>query len=139
MWSFEHAVECPVSQEFAWTFWTKVSNWILDPDLESVQLDGPFENGSKGTSVSRSSGQIDWQLADVEPGRAATVEITFPGAVGRFRWTFETAGKGTRITQNVSIDGPHAQDFVHVMSANLEGGIPIGMDKLCRKIVEAAG
>ena len=139
MWSFEHAVECAVTKDFAWKFWSDVSNWILDPDIESVTLDGPFANGSRGTTNSRSSGPIEWQLADVEPGRTATVEVTFPGAVGRFRWIFEAAGKSTRITQNVSIDGPHAQDFVHVMAAGLENGIPLGMDKLCRKIVEAAG
>jgi hypothetical protein len=138
MWSFEHAVDCPVKPEFAWKFWTEVSNWILDADLESVELQGPFASGSKGTTVSRSSGTIEWRLADVERGRTATIEIAFPGATGRFRWTFEAAGKGTRITQHVSIEGPHAQDFVHVMSPGLESGIPIGMEKLCRKITEAA-
>lgn len=137
-WSFEHAVECPVKPEFAWKYWTKVSNWSLDPDVELVELDGPFANGAKGVTVSRSSGRIDWQLADVEPGRAATMEIVLPGAVGRFHWTFEAAGAGTRIVQRVSIDGPHAQDFVHAMAPSLESGIPLGMDKLCRKIVEAA-
>jgi hypothetical protein len=140
MWSFEHAVECPVKREFAWKFWTEVSNWILDPDMESVELDGPFATGSKGTTVSRSSGKIEWRLAGVEAGRAATMEIVFPGAIGRFRWTFDPAGAaGTKITQHVSIDGPHAHEFVNVMAPGLENGIPLGMEKLCRKIAEAAG
>ena len=139
MWSFEHAVECPVRKDFAWKFWTEVNNWILDSDIESVELDGPFANGSKGTTLSRSSGKIEWQLADVEAGRTATMEIPLAGATGRFRWTFEPSGAGTRITQHVSIDGPHAQEFVNVMSAGLEGGIPLGMEKLCRKMAEAAG
>jgi hypothetical protein len=138
-WSFEHAVDCPVSHEFVWKFWTQVSNWILDPDIESVELDGPFASGSKGVTLSRSSGKIEWQLASVEPGRSATMELTMPGAIGRFRWTFAKSGSGTRIVQHVSIDGPHAQDFVHVMAPNLENGIPLGMEKLCRKITEAAG
>lgn len=137
-WSFEHAVECPVRTEFVWDFWTEVSNWILDVDIESVKLDGPFASGAKGVTLSRSSGPIEWQLADVEPGRSATMEIVLPGAVGRFRWTFEAVGPGTRIVQRVTIEGPHAHDFVHAMAPSLENGIPLGMEKLCRKIVDAA-
>jgi hypothetical protein len=67
------------------------------------------------------------------------MEIAMPGATGRFRWTFDKAGTGTRIVQRVSIEGPHAQDFVHAMAPNLENGIPLGMERLCRKITEAAG
>ena len=137
-WSFEHAVECPVTRDFAWKYWTTVSNWILDPDVESVVLDGPFASGARGVTLSRSSGKIEWQIADVEPGRAATMELVLPGAVSRFRWLFEDAGKATRIVQRVSIEGPHANDFVQVMSPNLESGIPLGMEKLCRKITDAA-
>ena len=31
-WAFEHSVECPVTTEFAWRFWTDVNNWRLDTD-----------------------------------------------------------------------------------------------------------
>ena len=47
-WAFEHSIECPVTVEFAWRFRTDVSNWVLDADVESVELDGPFQAGSKG-------------------------------------------------------------------------------------------
>ena len=41
-WTFEHTIECSVSSDFAWKFWTKVENWVVDADLESVELRGGF-------------------------------------------------------------------------------------------------
>jgi hypothetical protein len=37
-WEFEHSVECQVSRDFAWRFWTNVANWTLDTSVESVTL-----------------------------------------------------------------------------------------------------
>ncbi len=34
-WVFEHAIECSVSIQFAWNFWTNVRNWVLDADVDS--------------------------------------------------------------------------------------------------------
>ena len=39
-WTFEHTIECFVSSDFAWKFWTNVENWAVDADLESVELRG---------------------------------------------------------------------------------------------------
>jgi len=41
-WTFEHSIDCRVSAEFAWAFWTNVRNWALDADVESIEIDGPF-------------------------------------------------------------------------------------------------
>lgn len=47
-WTFAHTVECSVSKDFAWSFWTNVSNWALDPDVISMELQGPFAVGTTG-------------------------------------------------------------------------------------------
>jgi hypothetical protein len=36
-WTFEYTIDCAVSAEFAWNFWTQVSNWKLDADVESIE------------------------------------------------------------------------------------------------------
>jgi len=61
MWAFSHSVKCPVTREFAWRFWTNVSNWRLDADVEAVELNGPFAAGSQGVTLMRSSGRIEWR------------------------------------------------------------------------------
>lgn len=52
-WTFEHTIECSVSSEFAWDFWTNVSNWALDAELDSVDIQGPFVAGAQGVTQAR--------------------------------------------------------------------------------------
>ena len=58
VWSFEHSLECRVSVESAWRFWTDVRNWALDADVASVEIDGPFAAGALGVTMSKSAGRI---------------------------------------------------------------------------------
>ncbi len=137
VWSFEHSVDCPVTKTFAWQFWTTVNNWKLDADVESVELDGPFEAGSRGATVTRSSGRIEWVLVDVEPETTAAFDISVPGAVVRFRWKFEDLGNTTRMIQRVTLSGENAHAIIPMM-AGLESGIPEGMKKLAETMAGAA-
>src|SRR5437763_10986220 len=103
-WNFEHTVDCPVSREFAWQFWTHVDNWNFDPSVESVALDGPFAAGTRGTTKPRGLDPINWQVVDVQDGHSAIIEIDLPGAVVTFRWQFaELPNAATRITQQVTL------------------------------------
>ena len=130
IWSFEHSIDCNVPEEFAWSFWTNVSNWVLDADIDSVELHGPFADGTQGVTQSKSSGRIEWRIAEVQPGRAV-LEFPAPGAVARFAWTFEEIEGRTRITQRVSLFGEQAPTYVDTLAAGLQAGIPAGMRKLC--------
>ena len=73
-WEFEHAIECSVSIQFAWDFWTNVRNWVLDADVDSIEIQGEFAAGTFGVTHSKSSGRIDTlapsaQAADGTSGR----------------------------------------------------------------------
>ena len=132
-WAFEHTVECSVSREFAWKFWTNVDNWKLDSDVVSVELHGPFAAGAVGATQTKSSGRLEWRIAELEPGRRAVLEFSAPGAVARFAYAFEDMeGRRTRITQRVSLSGERASMYVDTVGQALEVGIPEGMRKLCQ-------
>ena len=131
VWQFEFSLECAVPRDFAWSFWTDVKNWALDADVHSVTLDGEFAAGSRGHTVSRSSGPIDWQIAEVKPGRRAVLEFPAPGAVATFIWTFSDSANGTKISQEANLAGPEAQGYADSFGKILEEGIPAGMRKLC--------
>ena len=133
-YTFECGIECPVAREFAWQFWTNVSNWAFDSDIESVELNGPFASGSHGVTMSRSSGRIEWKLNSVQPGKSAIVEISVFEANAGFEWIFEESRGATRITQRVSLDGENARS----LGQALQQGIPEGMKKLCAKMAESA-
>jgi hypothetical protein len=137
-WEFTHSVDCPASRESAWQFWTHVENWLSDPSVESITLDGPFAAGTRGTTKPRGLDPLDWRLAEVQDGRGAVVEMNLPGAVIHFRWEFaELSDSVTRITQRVTLAGERAGDYM-AGAAELEKGIPQGMQKLAEEIVKAA-
>ena len=137
-WAFEHAVVCRAPKEFAWRFWTDVSQWVLDADIEGVTLDGPFAAGARGVTRSRSSGVIAWRIAEVDPGTSAVLEFPAPGATGRFAWRFEAEGSGTRMIQLVTFAGEQAEAFATAVGPALAASLAAGMEKLCRAIEEAA-
>jgi Polyketide cyclase / dehydrase and lipid transport len=137
-WEFVHSVECSASREFAWQFWTHVDNWMFDVSVESVRLDGPFATGTTGTTKPRGGDPINWQLVDVQDGHSALIEINLPGAVVTFRWQFaELSNAATRITQQVTLAGERAADYI-AGAAELEKGIPQGMRTLAEEITKAA-
>jgi len=136
-WSFEHSVECPVTADFAWRFWTDVDTWRLDADIEAVERHGPFAAGTRGATISRSSGRVEWRIASVEPNTGAVIEIPLPDAVFQCRWTFEGLGSSTRITQRLSLIGEGAAALVSAV-APFETHTPAGMQKLCAAMARAA-
>ena len=84
------------------------------------RLTGPFAASSHGVTVTRSSGRIEWRLADVQAEKEAVFEIPLPDAVVQFRWRFEDLGGQTRMTQRVSIAGEQSSSLVSVMASSLE-------------------
>ena len=135
---FEHSIECPVSRDFAWRFWTDVANWTNDVSVESVTLDGQFAAGAKGVTKPRGGGPIEWRLVEVQDRCAALIEIALPGATAKFHWRYEdAAGGGVRITQRVTLEGERAVDYLEG-TARLENGIPQGMRKLAEVMIRAA-
>jgi Polyketide cyclase / dehydrase and lipid transport len=141
MWKFEHSVECGVSRDFAWRFWTNVDNWaVVDRGIESAKLDGPFAAGSRGSTNPRNMAPVDWQLTEVEDGARALIEIAAPGAVAKFLWTFADAeGGGTRITQRASLEGEQADQYARTFGKELEKEMPSGMQRLADAIEAANG
>jgi len=105
--------------DFAWAFWTDVRNWALDADVEMVTLNGPFERGTAGVTMSKSSGRIEWKLAEVQHGRAV-VDFPAPGAIGRFVWTFQDQDGMVRITQRASLCGEQAAMYADSFGRALE-------------------
>jgi hypothetical protein len=136
-WTFEHSIECHVSIDFAWAFWTNVDNWALDADVDTLELHGPFAPGTHGTTQSKSSGRIEWRIAEVQP-RKAVLEFPGPGVLATFTWLFEDLGHQTRITQRATLSGEQAAIYAESIWPTLQAGIPVGMRKLCEAMEAAA-
>src|SRR5262249_60570362 len=109
---FEHSVECPVSRDFAWRFWTDVANWTHDISVESVTIDGPFAAGAKGVTKPRGGDPVEWRLVEVQDRSAALIEIALSGATIRFHWRYEgAAGGGGGVTPRGALASGRAAEF----------------------------
>jgi hypothetical protein len=132
-----HSIECAVSRDFAWNFWTNVENLARDPDVESIALDGPFAAGTRGVTHSKVSGRLEWRIAEAQPGRAV-IEFPLEGAVGRCTWVFEDHGEGCRITQSWTLEGEQGESYAKMAGPLMESGVPEGMKKLGQRMEDAA-
>lgn len=141
MWKFQHSVECPVSRDLAWQFWTNVENWpTVDGSVESVRLNGPFAAGSTGVTKSRDIDPVEWRLVEVNDGSSAVIEILVSGASLSFFWEFRDSASGhTEISQAVTIEGDRAAEYAREFGPAFERGIPQGMKKLGEAITRLAG
>jgi hypothetical protein len=132
-WTFEYSIECNTSRQFAWSYWTNISNWN-DPPAR-FELDGPFAIGSRLTTTL--PGQIMRSIIrDVQPDRAATIETELPDGVLSFQWNFEDLSENhSRITQRLVLSATNAA--LVAQASLMEQSVPLGMNKLVGAIERA--
>ncbi|MDB6122772.1 MAG: hypothetical protein JWQ71_1765 [Pedosphaera sp.] len=134
-WTFKQSSEVKVNREHAWKFWTTVENWLLDSAIVWVKLDGPFQPGAKGTTMTTTPELVYWEIVSVDVGEGAVIEIPLPGAVARFAWRFEELPNDcTRLNQEITLTGDQAESYAGQMGAGFEQGIRDGMQKLCTEM-----
>ena len=136
-WETEHAVETDASPDFAWRYWTDVTNW--DDPPARFEFDGPFAVGSRGLTRLPGQEPIHWIIREVTPGKAATIEIPVDGGAVAFEWKFAGLADGrTRLTQRMVLRGEKAAAYLEhakIFAANIPGG----MKKMAAAVASAAG
>jgi hypothetical protein len=135
-WEITHSVETDASPDFAWNFWTDVTNWD-DPPAEFA-LDGPFAAGSHGTTRIPGQEPLHWFIREVTPPNAATIEMPLDGAALSFEWRLEglTGGK-TRLTQRIVLRGEKADMYITQVKAGFTANLADGMNKLATAMANA--
>jgi hypothetical protein len=137
VWQFEYSIDCHASLQFAWSYWTNVSNWN-DPPAE-IELEGPFAPGSRLTTRVPGREPLHSVIRSVTAERAATIDMQLPGAVLSFFWRFDEllSGECTTLTQRLTLGGENAHDFVAQVSM-FEQTVPDGMRRVAETISAAA-
>jgi hypothetical protein len=133
-WEFQYSIECNVTREFAWKYWTNIENWN-DPPAK-FHLDGPFQAGSRMTTVLPDQ-NLRSVIRGVQPEREATIEMQLPDAVFSFHWRFEKLAENrTRMTQRLALSGPNAESLVPHARV-METSVPQGMRRIAAAIERA--
>jgi hypothetical protein len=137
VWHVEHTVEVGVSADFAWRFWTNVSNWD-DPPAEFV-LDGPFVAGSIGMTLLPGRDPLQWRIHHVLPGRSATIEMELDRATLSFTWRFDAVSdRQSYLTQRVVLSGDNAAAYTEQVRAGFGSTLPGGMNRVAAAMVRSA-
>jgi hypothetical protein len=132
----EHSVEAEVSPAFAWNWRTNIKNWD-DPPAQ-FQLDGPFAQGSWGTTRFPGQEPIHWQIRDVRPGASFIIEMLLDQAVLSFEWLFDAVSTHrTRITQRIVLSGDNAAAYAEQVRVGFGSTLPDGMKRIAAALVKA--
>jgi hypothetical protein len=131
----EHSVEMDVSPSFAWSWRTDIRNWE-DPPAK-FQLDGPFAEGSWGTTRLPGQEPLRWRILEVRPGTSFVIEMPLDRAVLVFEWAFEPAPNGrTRMTQRIVLSGDNAAAYTNKVRDGFGSTLETGMARVAEALVK---
>jgi hypothetical protein len=132
----EHSIEAEVSPSFAWNWRTDIRTW--DDPPARFQLDGPFANGSWGTTLMPGGESLRWQIRDVQPGASFIIELPLDGAVMSCEWLFDAVSDHrTRLTQRIVLWGVNAQAYVNQVQAGFGPTLADGMKRIAHALQKA--
>lgn len=132
-WSTEASAVTAATPENVWALYEQVSAWkSWDHEVESSQLDGPFQAGTAGVLKPKGGPTSKFLLTSVEPARRFSDVTRLPLARLSFEHTLTPIPGGTRIHHRVTIDGPLAFLFSRVIGRKIAAGLPHAVQSLAQ-------
>jgi uncharacterized protein YndB with AHSA1/START domain len=127
----EHSVVVNAPAERLFAIYADVPNWkVWDPDTKASQIDGQFQQGTKGRLTPTKGNTVPMVLRSVVPNRSFTVESKIP----MFRMVFDHVlvpeGPQTRVIHRVTFSGGLAFFLRRVIGAQVNRGLPVTLNKL---------
>src|SRR3954469_16384385 len=109
MWEYEHSIEAKVEAAAVWRIWADVPAWgQWNPDIERIEIDGPFTAGSTIAMTPRGQDAVHLRLAEVREPELFVDVAELDGIVVRTEHRAEPLAGGVRITYRTEITGPAA-------------------------------
>lgn len=101
------------SAEAIWRIWSDPQTWQeWNPNVERMDMNGPFANGTTGVMHTPAGQHHPIQLANIQPGRSFDLE-TAVLPLTRFTFHCEVVpnSNGSTISQSIGMSGPLAFFF----------------------------
>lgn len=139
MAEYERSRETTAPAERVWAIWTDTSTWpSWNPEVKSVSLDGPFQNGTTGAMTTR-AGTNKIHLENIVPGRSFELRSSpLPLAEFHFHCEVTPAGEGSKISQGLTMTGMLAPLFLPMMGNRLAQSFGPILDGLAKQ-AESSG
>lgn len=123
MWKYECKLDAEIDKNKVWALYENTEKWSLwDDSIESVDLDGPFENGTTGAVHNTDDTITAFQLQDVTPGKCYTMHTRIPelGLLINFGHLISPRDIGVfTITHSLIIEGNGAEIIGEQMGPEL--------------------
>jgi hypothetical protein len=126
MWRTEHSIETTVSPEAIWRQWADVASWPeWNRDIERIQLDGPFEAGSRITMTPIGQDPIELRITAAAKPEVFVDQADLGEVVVRTIHRAEGLDGGrTRVSYLMEISGPAANTLGPEIGPEISGDFP---------------
>jgi hypothetical protein len=126
MWLTEHSGETTAGPEAIWQEWADVASWPeWNRDIERIELDGPFDAGSRITMTPRGQDPFELRIAEAAKPELFVDEADLGEIVVRTTHRAERIDRErTRITYRMEISGPAAETLGPQIGPEINGDFP---------------
>jgi hypothetical protein len=132
----EYSIDVDASLEFVWKYRTDIANWN-DPPAQFV-LDGPFNAGSRGTTVLPGQEPLHWSIREVRSLETFVLEMQLDNALLTFEWRFVALSeRRTKMTQKIVLSGNNAAAYAEQVEAGFSPNLADGMRKIATEMALA--
>ncbi|MFD1796059.1 polyketide cyclase/dehydrase [Paracoccus aurantiacus] len=126
MWSNETAIEIDATPDRIWSCFSDVAGWPeWNAGIESIELLGPFERGSRFIMKPPEMEPLETELVEVTPDAGFTDLTELGENAVRVEHLIEPMTGGVRVIYRATVSGPQAaeigpmvtSDFADVLAA----------------------
>ena len=134
---FEEKISINATAEAVFAAYENVAGWPQwDPDTLSSQLDGPFEQGTKGKLKPKQGPETKIQLIEVSKNKSFTVECKLPLCKMHFVHELLPADQTTEVTNKIIFSGLLAPVFGRFIGKEIKDTLPASLAGL-KQFLEA--
>ena len=114
-----------VQAKDVWRLWADINNWpAWHADLEGCHLEGAFSVGNTFTLKPKGMKAVQISITEMEEGISFTDCTAFPGAKMFDMHRLEETPKGLCIHNTITVTGPLAWVWIHLVAKKVAHSIP---------------
>lgn len=131
MFKYENIIRGKMKIEKVWDLYSNVNQWPKwDTEMQSVDLEGKFVPGTKGTMFMKGMPPMPFTLDEVEKGKKFVNSSTFGNITVQFGHFITDEGNNEyTLKHTVVITGPNDEQL-QGMGQGIVSNIPDSMEKL---------
>jgi hypothetical protein len=132
MWATEHTATTDVAASAIWAALRDLhSGTPLGEHSDRFELHGPFAVGTTVSVTPQGQDTMRSVIVELEEGRTYADRTTFGDLILLFRHTLTPLDDGgTRVTHQLEISGPGADEVGPELGPQISGDFPVTMDEL---------